>query len=173
MTDRSSLEPFGETVLPMQPVDQIAARIFLADLESQSRHRRIRRADAAQDLASQERWLFWAMLGTAILAPLMVVAGFVLLVTTSLLAVGTLSAVLGLLPGAGSIGLRRMQRAVSRERKALDSAARDDDRFANAVGVIALIPNDQIRARELAKLSTAMMDSIQKPYSDGTKSIEQ
>ncbi|TDU89190.1 hypothetical protein EV138_2750 [Kribbella voronezhensis] len=66
-----------------------------------------------------------------------------------------------------------MQRAVSRERKALDSAARDDDRFANAVGVIALIPNDQIRARELAKLSTAMMDSIQKPYSDGTKSIEQ
>ncbi len=152
----------GSSALPSPAAatpSQVAAAVFMADVEARTTRRRHVEEQALRDVAARERLLFRVMVVTATIAPVLVVIGFVLLLS-DLIAVGTLSAVVGLLDGIGSAGLRRLQGAAAEERRALEAAGRHEATVAQALAVALMNPDEKRRAVAMSELSTAITESV-------------
>jgi hypothetical protein len=152
----SDPSPFPESAA------NIAAAVFMADLEARSQKRLRVENNVAEELTAQERLLFRVMIATAACAPVLTLVGFGLIVFANSVTVGTLSAVVGLLNGAGSLGLRRLQLSAREDRHAVEAADREDTIFSQAFGVALLIPDADLRARAMSELSSARTDSIRR-----------
>lgn len=137
----------------------VAAEVFLQDMKHRAARRRVVEEAALSDVAARERLLFQLMVLTATLAPILLIVGAALAIA-GFLEVGVLAALLGLVDGAGSAGLRRLQGAANNDRRALEAVDRRDAALSQALAVTFMIPDEKRRAAAVEELAATMTDSV-------------
>ncbi|MEA2135926.1 MAG: hypothetical protein QOC68_3835 [Solirubrobacteraceae bacterium] len=149
---------------PERPVEAPAAsrvlgpEVFLEEMQEAMESQSAQVERELDVLRSQEKTVFTLLLVAAGITLGLLVIGAAL-VFTGLIAVGVLSALVALVPGTGTLILRRLERRVGADKDRIDVVRRDNVQLLQAIQVTLLIEDPAARSEKVAELSDALRTS--------------
>jgi hypothetical protein len=152
--------PAQPAAVPAQPpasVDDVALRSFANDLGDIVSKNRADDEKRLVKLRKRESILFGTSIVTAILVPVLIVFGLILLFTLNSHVAGGLTTAAGALSGAGSAGLFTLRRQTVKEIRPIDEKSDLDEHLYRALQIAGMISDPQERARTLAGLASDIM----------------
>lgn len=144
-------------VPPSNSVDAIALAAFAAELHDTALESK--KADSARyrQLQKRESFLFAASATAAILVPILIIVGLILIFALNSHVGGALTSSAGALSAAGSVGLFTLRRQTAKEIRPLEEKTIEDERLYKAVQVAAMIRDPGQQTTVLTNLASDIM----------------
>jgi hypothetical protein len=136
----------------------LVPEVFLEEMQEAMEIQSAQVERELDSLRSQEKTVFTLLLVAAGVALGLLVIGAAL-VFTGLIAVGVLSALVALLPGTGTLILRRLERRVGADKDRVAAVRRDNVQLLQAIQVTLLIEDPVGRSQKVAELSDELRKS--------------
>jgi hypothetical protein len=147
---------------PEATVSDRAIQIYLERLQAQNERELVSTKNYERGLAIQEQIIFGALLIAGLLALGVGVLG-VYLAFVDQLTLGLVSEAVGLISGAGSYGLWKMEERVARRRDEQIASLRAERAFDKATHDILMIDDRELRNQLLAERVSSQLKSSERP----------
>jgi hypothetical protein len=143
---------------PEERSAQLVPEVFLEEMQEAMESQSAQVERELDGLRRQEKTVFTLLLVAAGITLGLLVIGAAL-VFTGLIAVGVLSALIALVPGTGTLILRRLERRVGADKDRIDVVRRENVQLLQAIQVTLLIEDPAARSEKVAELSDALRKS--------------
>jgi hypothetical protein len=155
---RAEAEVIPHDARETMPPRAVVPEVFLVEMQEAMESQSSQVERELETLRRQEKTVFTLLLAAAGITLGLLVIGAAL-VFTGLIAVGVLSALVALVPGTGTLILRRLERRVGADKDRIDVVRRDNVQLLQAIQVTLLIEDPAARSQKVAELSDALRKS--------------
>lgn len=137
------------------------AAVFLAQMQEETRTQNESRSSEMTRLQKQEKIVFWAFMIAASITMIIVVTG-IILIFNERLAVGILAEAAGILPGSGTLILKRLSTQAREDMNRVSSSRDDNLKVLHAIQMTMLIPDISKRTDAMVSLAEKLADRAAK-----------
>jgi hypothetical protein len=148
--DRSSVQPY-------QPVDVVALEAFAAELGNTARETQDAGLARYNQVKRRDSFLFMASAISAVLVPILIALGLILIVVLNNRVGGAITSSAGLIGGAGTAGLFSLRKQNAKELRDLKEEIDTDARLYQAVRLAGMIRDPSQQAAALGTLASDVM----------------